>query len=155
MIWSTGGFEKVPFTFAWAFGPTMLEIASEWVGFFSKIYPQPFPASQGPSCRKSPAALFDTTGLRDHQPRTHYESNRFKSTFLNESTCSRFVFVEKYGFGFHRKTRYCSRNFMRSEKSSISHNTRWRVPRGADESDGVHRGVLAADSLFFLGGGAG
>ena len=42
---------------------------------------------------------------------------------------------------------------MRPEKSSISHKhpaEKYQVPRRADESDGVHRRVLAADSLVFV-----
>ena len=39
---------------------------------------------------------------------------------------------------------------MRSEKSGISQNTRLTITEGEHKSDGVHRCVLAADSLLFF-----
>ena len=68
-----------------------------------------------------------------------------------------FNFVEKYGFGFYGETTYCARNFMRSEKKKqhLTEHPADKYPRRADESDGVHRRVLAADSLCFFFGGAG
>ena len=45
---------------------------------------------------------------------------------------------------------------MTREKISHKHTAdKYQVPRRADESDGVHRRVLAADSLCLFLGGAG
>ena len=57
---------------------TLVFLTSEWVGAFSKIYSELFPASQGPSCKKSRLALFRSNWVKyDYNPRSDRKNTFF------------------------------------------------------------------------------